>query len=73
MYANVVQQQPVYFITSVLKGILIKIHYWFMCLFFHYFLRANVTRNHSVEVTDLDRWNNTENYEIFSFFPELKL
>lgn len=63
VYANVVQQQPVYFITmSVLRSILIKRHYWFMCLFCHYFLRANVTRKHSIEVTDLDGWNNTENY-----------
>lgn len=42
-----------YFITmSVLRGILIKRHYCFMCLHSHDFVKANVTRKHSVKVTN---------------------
>ena len=62
MYANVIQQHPVYSITmSVLRGILIKRHYWFMCFLSQDFLRTNVTRKHIVEVTDLGGWSNTKN------------
>lgn len=44
-----------YFITmSVLRGILIKRHYCFLCFHSRDFVKANVTRKHSIKVTNLN-------------------